>query len=169
MSRPMEKLVWISFAVVALMAQAIAQGGATGAISGVVQDPSGAFIANADVRISNQATKVLERTVKTGADGAFTAPLLPVGTYTVSVQSAGFARSDFSDIVVRVTETTRMIAKLTPQAVQEHVEVQAQVQAVDTTDATTGQALETAPSAPCRSPPRTFNNCSPYPPELKPS
>jgi hypothetical protein len=142
MSRPMEKLVWISFAVVALMAQAIAQGGATGAISGVVQDPSGAFIANADVRITNQATKVLERTVKTGADGAFTAPLLPVGTYTVSVQSAGFARSDFSDIAVRVTETTRMIAKLTPQAVQEHVEVQAQVQTVDTTDATTGQALE---------------------------
>ena len=51
MSRPMQKLVWISFAALTLIAQAIAQGGATGAISGVVQDPSGAFIANADVRI----------------------------------------------------------------------------------------------------------------------
>jgi hypothetical protein len=136
-------LIRISFTALALIAQAIAQGGATGAITGVVQDASGAFIANADVRITNQGTKVLERAVKTGAEGFFTAPLLPVGTYTVTIQSAGFAQSDFPDIVVRVTETTRMIAKLTPQAVQEHIEVQAQIQAIDTTDATTGQAIDT--------------------------
>ena len=142
MSSPIQRLIRISFTALALIAQAIAQGGATGAVTGVVQDSSGAFIANAEVRITNQATKVPERTVKTGADGSFTAPLLPVGTYTVSIQSAGFARSDFSDVVVRVTETTRMTAKLTPQAVQEHIEVQAQVQAIDTTDATTGQALD---------------------------
>jgi hypothetical protein len=143
MSSPIQRrLIRISFTALALIAQAIAQGGATGAVTGVVQDSSGAFIANAEVRITNQATTVLERTVKTGADGSFTAPLLPVGTYTVSIQSAGFARSDFSDVVVRVTETTRMTAKLTPQAVQEHIEVQAQVQAIDTTDATTGQALD---------------------------
>jgi len=143
MSSPIQRrLIRSSFTALALIAQAIAQGGATGAVTGVVQDSSGAFIANAEVRITSQATKVLERTVKTGADGSFTAPLLPVGTYTVSIQSAGFARSDFSDVVVRVTETTRMTAKLTPQAVQEHIEVQAQVQAIDTTDATTGQALD---------------------------
>jgi hypothetical protein len=143
MSSPIQRrLIRISFTALALIAQAIAQGGATGAVTGVVQDSSGAFIANAEVRITNQATKVLERTVKTGADGSFTAPLLPVGTYTVTIQSAGFARGDFSDVVVRVTETTRMTAKLTPQAVQEHIEVQAQVQAIDTTDATTGQALD---------------------------
>ena len=35
-----------------------------------------------------------------------------------------------------------MIAKLTTQAVQQKIEVQAEVQAVDTTDATTGQAIE---------------------------
>ncbi len=144
MSRPMQRLFWISFTALILIAQAVAQGGATGAITGVVQDASGAFVANAEVRITDQDTKTLERTVKTDAEGAFTAPLLPVGTYTVSIQSAGFAEATFSDIVVRVTETTRMIAKLTPQAVQEHIEVQAQVQTVDTTDATTGQAIESA-------------------------
>ena len=144
MSRPMQRLFWISFTALILITQAAAQGGATGAITGVVQDASGAYVANAEVRIIDQNTKTLERTVKTNAEGAFTAPLLPVGTYTVNIQSAGFARSDFPDIAVRVTETTRMIAKLTPQAVQEHVEVQAQVQTVDTTDATTGQAIESA-------------------------
>lgn len=95
MSKPMQKLIWLSFTALALMAQAIAQGGATGAITGVVQDPSGAFVANADVRITNQATKILERTVKTDSDGSFTAPLLPVGTYTVSIQSPASPATTF--------------------------------------------------------------------------
>jgi hypothetical protein len=142
MSSPLQRLIWISFTALALIAQSVAQGGATGAISGTVQDASGAFVANAEVRVTNQDTKVVERTVKTDAEGSFTAPLLPVGTYTVNVQSAGFAQSDFRNIAVRVTETTRMIAKLTTQTVQQHIEVQAEVQAIDTSDATTGQAIE---------------------------
>ncbi len=142
---PAKSVRLIAFALIAfaMIAQAFAQGGATGAINGTVQDPSGAFVAGADVRVTNQDTKLVERSVKTGPDGSFTAPLLPVGTYTVSIQSGGFAQADFPGIVVRVTETTRMIAKLIPRAVQQHIEVEAQVQAIDTTDATTGQAIET--------------------------
>ena len=45
---------------------------------------------------------------------------------------------------MRVTETTRMTAKLSTQAVQQKIEVQAEVQTVNTTDATTGQAIESA-------------------------
>src|SRR4030088_2176394 len=121
-----QRLIWIHFmAVGALVAQAFAQGGATGAIAGTVQDARSAFIANAEVQITNQDTRVLERTVRTDANGSFTTPLLPVGTYTVSVKSSGFADASFSNIVVRVTETTRLIATLTPSAVQQKVEVQA--------------------------------------------
>lgn len=126
----------------ALAASAFGQGGATGAITGTVTDASGAVLANADVRITNQETNVLERSVQSGPDGTFTAPLLPVGTYSVSIQAAGFAQGKFDGIVVRVTETTRMIAKLSPEAVQQKVEVQAEVQTVNTSDATTGQAIE---------------------------
>ncbi len=136
------RFIWISFLATAFVAQAFAQGGATGAITGTIQDPSGAVVANAEVRITNQETGVLERSVTSGPDGSFTAPLLPAGEYTVSVHGAGFAESTFRDIVVRVTETTRLIAKLKTQAVQQQVEVQAEVQEVDTTDATTGQAIE---------------------------
>jgi len=132
-------LILIAFA---LATQVFGQGGATGAITGTVQDPSGAMIANAEVRITNQDTNVLERTVTTGADGSFTAPLLPVGTYSVSIQSTGFAQGTFPGIVVRVTETTRMIAKLSTKSVQQKIEVEAEVQAVDTSDATTGQAID---------------------------
>ena len=137
------RLIGILFLASLLSVHVFAQGGATGAITGTVQDNSGASIANAEVRITNQATKTLERTVRTGSDGAFTAPLLPVGTYSIAVASTGFARRDFNDVEVRVTETTRFIAKLSVQTVQENVEVQAEVQEVDTTDATTGQAIDT--------------------------
>src|ERR1700730_11087970 len=137
-----QRLISISLVAVVVVAQAFAQGGATGAITGTVQDASGAFIANAEVPITNQDTRVLMRTAGTDASGAFTIPLLPVGTYTVSVKSSGFADARFSNIVVRVTETTRLIATLTPSAVQQKIEVQALVQTIDTTDATTGQAIE---------------------------
>jgi len=136
------RIVALSVIALALTAQSFAQGGATGAITGTVQDPSGAVVANADVRIINQDTNVLERSVKTGPDGSFTAPLLPVGTYKLTVQAAGFAQGSFADIGVRVTETTHIIAKLAPEAVQQKIEVQAEVQTVDTSDATTGQAIE---------------------------
>lgn len=142
MLRRMFSTIGISIAVLALALQALAQGGATGGMTGTVQDQSGAVLSGAQVQITNQDTNVLERTVTTDAEGNFTAPLLPVGTYKVAVQAAGFAAGVFPNIVVRVTETTRLIAKLSPQSVEQHIEVQAEVQSVDTTDATTGQAVE---------------------------
>src|SRR5690242_18235833 len=105
------RLMVLSLLAFGLAAQSLAQGGATGAIAGTVQDPSGAFVANAEVRITNQDTGVLERTVQTAADGTFAVTLMPVGTYTVTIKSAGFAEQKYADITVRVTETTRMIAK----------------------------------------------------------
>jgi hypothetical protein len=142
MSSTLMRVVVLSLMVVALAAQGFSQGGATGAITGTVQDPSGAVVANADVQLTNQDTGVLERSVKTGPDGSFNAQLLPVGTYTVSVHAPGFTQAKFPGIAVRVTETTRMTAKLSTEAVQQKIEVQAEVQTVNTTDATTGQAIE---------------------------
>src|SRR6201998_4592412 len=136
------RFVVLMVVALALAVSAFGQGGGTGAITGTVQDASGAVLATAGGRITNQETDVLERSVQTGPDGTFTAPLLPVGTYSVSIQASGFAQGKFDNIAVRVTETTRMIAKLSPEAVQQKVEVQAEVQTVDTSDAPTGQAIE---------------------------
>jgi Carboxypeptidase regulatory-like domain/TonB dependent receptor len=143
MRRSLNTTILINLIVVAAFtAASFGQGGATGAISGTVQDPSGAFVPGAEVRITNQGTGAVARTTKTDANGSFTATLLPVGTYTVKIVGGGFAEGAFPDIVVRVTETTRLVATLRPQAVEEKVEVQAQVQAIDTTQAATGQAIE---------------------------
>ena len=56
---------------------AYGQGGATGAISGVVVDSSGGAIANADVQIIEARTETVARKLPTNADGIFVATLLP--------------------------------------------------------------------------------------------
>jgi hypothetical protein len=56
---------------------AFAQGGATGAIDGVVQDQSGAVVANAKASVTSKATSEVLRQVTTDASGLFTATLLP--------------------------------------------------------------------------------------------
>jgi len=71
MPRAASKLFLIALAVLALLGQMFAQGGATGAITGTVLDPSGAVVANADVRIVNQDTGTLTRTTKTDSKGHF--------------------------------------------------------------------------------------------------
>ena len=118
-----------------------AQGGATGAISGAVQDSTGAVLAGAHVNVVSEATGETVRQLTTDSSGIFTATLLQVGTYSVEISAAGFATTKFPGILVKITETTRMTAVLKLASTKEVVEVQAQVATINTTDATTGQSL----------------------------
>src|SRR5579864_8333884 len=119
----------------------LAQGGATGAINGTVQDASGAVLAGARVDVVSEGTGQVVRQLTTDSSGVFVVPFLPVGAYSVEVSASGFARTKFPGILVRITETTRMTATLKPSATQEVVEVQGQVATVNTTAATTGVSL----------------------------
>src|SRR5881398_611370 len=123
--------------------RACGQGGATGAISGVVVDTSGGSVADAEVQIIDTRTELLARKVSTNADGLFVVPLLPPGTYIVVVNKSGFAEAKASGIEVRVTETTKVTIALKPGAVSEKVEISAQITSVETTNAATGQSLGT--------------------------
>jgi hypothetical protein len=119
------------------------QGGATGAISGLVVDTSGAAVDGADVQIIDTRTEALARKVATNADGAFTTTLLPPSTYSVVVNKAGFSEAKSEAIEVHVTETVRVTIALKPGSVTEKVEISAQVASVETTNATTGQSIGT--------------------------
>lgn len=134
-------LTLLLVAIVVLSSLAFAQGGATGAISGVVQDASGAVIANARVSVTNEATGEALRQLKTDASGLFNALLLPAGNYTVIVEAPGFPETKFPGVPVRITETTRITANLKLSAVKEVVEVESMAEQVDTTDATTGESI----------------------------
>src|SRR6202790_5479376 len=121
--------------------RASAQGGATGAITGTIQDKSGREVAGAKVTALNESTKAVLRSEVTDSSGVFTMTLLPAGNYTVQVTADGFADTKALGVAVRVTETTRLTIPLQLKSVQQSVEVSADVFTVRTTDATTGESL----------------------------
>src|SRR6266536_2405113 len=74
---------------------------ASATLSGTIVDERGAVIPGAQVTVTNPAT-TLERQVVTNESGFFTVPLLPPATYTVSVQSTGFAPVKVLNVVLNV-------------------------------------------------------------------
>jgi len=120
---------------------AFAQGGAHGAVTGTVTDPSGAVITRATVTIINEDTRVTERTVTTSASGGFTATQLPVGTYRVEVTAQGFSKTTATGVPVRVSETSAVPIQMTVGAAAVEVYVTGAATPVEITNATTGQAL----------------------------
>jgi carboxypeptidase family protein len=125
----------------AIPSRAFAQGGATGAINGVVQDKSGGGVAGARVTAQSESTKETLRTETTDSSGLFTMTLLPAGPYTIEVIAQGFADTRALGVIVRVTETTRLTIPLQVKSVVQSVEVSADVFTVKTADATTGESL----------------------------
>src|SRR3977135_4248347 len=143
--RSVLKMVAVVFLLSGLAAgRACAQGGATGAISGVVVDSSGASIADAEVQIIDSRTELPARKVSAGSDGSFAVTLLPPGTYYIVVNKSGFSQTRASNVEVRVTEPTRVTMPLKPGQISERVEISAQVTNVETTNATTGESIGTA-------------------------
>ena len=127
--------------VAAFSPRASAQGGASGAIGGIVQDSSGAAIAGAKVNVVSEKTSEIVRSETSDASGFFNITLLPVGTYRVEVSSSNFSATVVHDVVVRVTETTRVTIVLAIKSVTEQVNVSAEIASIKTTDATTGESL----------------------------
>ncbi len=80
----------------------------TGTISGTVKDPTGALIPNATVTLVNINTNVVIRTLNTDASGEYVAPLLPIGTYTVTVAAPGFQKTSAKNLVLNVNDKLTM-------------------------------------------------------------
>jgi Carboxypeptidase regulatory-like domain len=136
------RVLGLTLILLFLAARVAPQGGATGAITGTVQDPSGGVIGSAKIEIVSEATGQVVRDLITDSSGSFTATLLPVGSYSVEVSAAGFARTKFTGVLVRVTETTQMTAALKVTQATETVTVSAEVATINTANAATGEALD---------------------------
>ena len=62
---------------------------ATGQFSGHVYDPSGAAVAGSTVKVQDPASG-WTRTVQSNGEGLFELPLIPPGSYQITVTQAGF-------------------------------------------------------------------------------
>src|SRR5271165_2348819 len=126
---------------IGLVPRIFAQTPGTGALRGVVYDPAGRSIADADVVATNEATN-LSRAARTTDDGVFRVPLLPPGSYAVIVKAAGFADRTVKSIAVTVSETSSLNVTLQVAAAKASVEVEAGAEVVQTESSTLGRAVE---------------------------
>ncbi|WP_158615386.1 carboxypeptidase-like regulatory domain-containing protein [Acidipila sp. EB88] len=84
---------------------AFSQTTTTGAITGTVQDASGAIAGSAQVTVRNNQTNA-EITVAADSNGVFDAAQLQPGLYTVSIQAPGFATYQATGVEVAVGQST---------------------------------------------------------------
>ena len=100
-----------------------------GQITGTVIDATGALVQNATVTVTSRQTGVSYTTQTTGA-GSFNFPNVPVGEYTVAVESSGFARVT-REAKVALNQTTTVDFNLqTGQLAGETVTVTATTEAI---------------------------------------
>jgi hypothetical protein len=102
-------------------------------IKGVVTDPQGSVVANAQLTATNSATGVKFQT-SAGPDGLYLFPELPVGTYTVNATAAGFKGYTTTGIVLNIDQEYVADIQLAVGSTNEVVEVTASSMQVNTTD-----------------------------------
>src|SRR4029077_17414827 len=108
----------------------------SGRISGTVTDSSGAVIPNAAVTVTNNATNLV-RTAVTDESGFYTVTNLPVATYSVQVERAGFKKANQTDNAL--TADTRLTINVTLEAGAVSEPVDLSTAAGETVNTTSGE------------------------------
>lgn len=101
-----------------------------GTIRGQATDASGAALPGAVVSISNPDVGYSNQ-LKTGSDGYFVQPNLPLGNYTVTVNKDGFSTLKYDHIVLNAGKEVVLDAKLAVGSTSTSVEVSAAASLID--------------------------------------
>ena len=86
--RPARRILTLLAILLALTGAAVAQVGSA-ALSGIVQDPTGAAVPDATVILTNAQT-AQQRTLHSNGAGSFTFSSVPNGDYKLAVSHTGF-------------------------------------------------------------------------------
>jgi hypothetical protein len=130
-------LVVAIFLVVPLLLPAQGTGGR---ILGRVADPTGALLGGVKVTAINQATGV-GRDTQTSDSGDYVFPDLPVGTYTLSFELAGFKKDVRKSISLDVNQVITLNMAMQLGEAQEVVDVTSEAPLVDTTSTQLGAVV----------------------------
>ena len=115
--------------------------GTGGRILGRVADPSGAVLAGVKVTLTNEATGVSNESTTNGA-GDYGFPQVPVGTYTLSFDLAGFKTNVRKGIVVDLNQVITLNSSLQIGETKETVEVTSEAPLVDTSSTQLGAVMD---------------------------
>jgi hypothetical protein len=109
-------------------------------LQGIVHDASGAIVPNAKViAINNQTKDASDATTNTS--GLYVLPALRPGTYTLTVEAAGFSKTTVTEIELAVSSNIAQDVTLEIGKLTEVVEVKANAVSVATTDAQVSAAV----------------------------
>ncbi|MGH9742382.1 MAG: carboxypeptidase regulatory-like domain-containing protein, partial [Candidatus Acidiferrum sp.] len=125
--------------LILLASVAWAQTGTT-SIRGSVLDKSGAAVVGASVKLVSSELGV-QRSAASTSTGAYEFLSLQPGTYELSVEAPGFRKYDQKNVQLLVNNPTTLNLTLQIGASTETVEVSAQSQTINTTDASIGVAF----------------------------
>src|SRR5258706_5572146 len=112
----------------------------TARLDGTVTDATGSIVPNAKVTAVNVKTRVTAET-RSNATGAFAIAALQPGTYTLTVEAAGFRKSVVNDVQLDNDAYVTQKVTLEVGQVTESVEVKANTLAVQTTDSQVSRAV----------------------------
>ena len=130
----------VSVAVLILLAIPVVAQLPTATILGVAKDTSGGVLPNVTVTITNVDTGAT-RAVKTGDDGEFRAPELPVGRYEVRAEHPGFKTVTRKGITLEVTQQAVINLDFEVGSADQQVVVTEEAPMVNTQDATLGGTI----------------------------
>src|ERR1700730_15922636 len=117
---------------------------ATGRVIGNVTDAQGAAIAGAKISVANTGTGVVSDAVTNG-EGFYQVLQLPVGSYTVTAEHAGFAKVVTSPTPLDINQALRIDVHLKPGSIIETVRVAAEAAQVQTVNATLSATVTGGP------------------------
>jgi hypothetical protein len=110
-------------------------------ISGLIVDPSGRAIPDADIEILNEATGVHYTNRANGA-GIYTVSILPPGQYRVQVSKVGFKTLIKPDIILNVQSAVALNFTLPVGATSESITVEAGSSLINTSDGSVGTVID---------------------------
>jgi hypothetical protein len=112
----------------------------TSTLDGVVSDPQGALIPNAEVTVTNTLTGQMMKTI-TNDRGHWVVPSLSTATYSVAVTAAGFKKAEKRDVKLDAGIPATVNMTLEVGAVSETVEVTGGADVLQTSSATVSSDL----------------------------
>ena len=112
----------------------------SGKILGIVKDPAGNLIPQANVTLANKATGV-KQTAHADGQGAFAFPVVPVGTYELLVTMENFRPYKRTDLVIDLGSAVQLEIPLELAGVNESVTVTEDAAQVETSDTKLGQVI----------------------------
>jgi len=111
-------------------------------IGGTILDPSGAAVSNVKVTVTNTDRNQVIRTVTSDVNGVYSAPLLPIGAYSVKVEVSGFKTETRTGIVVNVADDLKINMSLQVGAITDAIEVKEEVTPVETGTAAAATTID---------------------------